>query len=494
MSRTTRTLGRRTAGVLIAGMLVAAACGGSDSGTGGDAGRPATDTIVLPDCPVDALESTTAPVDITVWYQLSGKAGSTLEAQVAAYNASQDKVRVTAELQGANYDELFNKYTQGIPTGDLPHILVSEDTTTQALIDSQTVLPAQACFDASGLSTDGFAEAAVNHFTVGGAMWPGTASVSGLLSYYNKNHFRRAGLDAETPPGTLAEVRQYAETIKAAGVTDTPVVLLMDSWFVETQLAGVGQPLVNNDNGYGSEQTTEAAFDAPVTQEVFDWIDQMVADGLLTPVQSTPGTVDHYLAMASQNASITVETTTAATSVVAFLGGDTTVFGEQDRAQAASTDTSGLDIGAGEMFGVEQAGATQIGGNGFFMMGSGTSSDEEIAAAWDFITWWNQLDQQVIWNVDGSYLPFLDAAAEDPRVQEFWSTQLAGKWLSIGYDQLQAMDPNSTGALIGPYDKFRIAMTDAMAAVSLQTTDPASAIAEASAEVTDALTTYNDSL
>ena len=241
-------------------------------------------------------------------------------------------------------------------------------------------------------------------------------------------------------------------------------------------------------------QTTEAAFDAPVTQEVFDWIDQMVADGLLTPVQSTPGTVDHYLAMASQNASITVETTTAATSVVAFLGGDTTVLGEQDRAEAASTDTSGLDIGAGEMFGVEQAGATQIGGNGFFMMDDATSSDEEIAAAWDFITWWNQLDQQVIWNVDGSYLPFLDAAAEDPRVQEFWSTQLAGKWLSIGYDQLQAMDPNSTGALIGPYDKFRIAMTDAMAAVSLQTTDPASAIAEASTEVTDALATYNDSL
>ena len=100
------------------------------------AARP-TDTIVLPDCPVDALDSATTPVDITVWYQLSGKAGSTLEAQVAAYNASQDKVRVTAELQGANYDELFNKYTQGIPTGDLPHILISEDTTTQALIDSR---------------------------------------------------------------------------------------------------------------------------------------------------------------------------------------------------------------------------------------------------------------------------------------------------------------------------------------------------------------------
>lgn len=489
MSRTIKLTG-----ALLALVLVAAACGGGGGDSGTDAaGRPATDTIALPDCPVNALDSATAPVDVTLWYQLSGKAGSTLVAQVAAYNASQNKVRVTAELQGANYDELFTKYTQGIPTGDLPEILVSEDTTTQALIDSQTVLPAQACFDASGQSTDGFAEAAVNHFTVGGAMWPGTASVSGLLTYYNKNHFRRAGLDPETSPGTLAQVREYAEKIKAAGVTDSPVVMLMDSWLVETLLAGANQPLVNNENGYGPGQTTEAAFDVPVTRDIFTWIQQMVADGLLTPVQSTPGTVDHYLAMASQKASITIETSTAATSVVAFLGGDTSVFGESSRAQAASTDTSGLDIGAGEMIGVDKAGATQIGGNGFFIMDKDTSSEAQIAGAWDFITWWNQVDQQATWNIEGSYLPFLNAAAQTPQVQEFWSTQLAGKWLSIAYTQLQNMNPNSTGALIGPYDKFRIAMTDAMAAVSLQTTEPATAVSEASTEVTNALTAYNDS-
>jgi sn-glycerol 3-phosphate transport system substrate-binding protein len=481
-------------GALLALVLVAGACGGgSDSGTDGAAGRPATDTIALPDCPVNALDGATTPVDITLWYQLSGKAGQTLLDQVAAYNASQSKVRVTAELQGANYDELFTKYTQGIPTGDLPEILVSEDTTTQALIDSETVLPAQSCFDAAGLSTDGFAEAAVNHFTVGGAMWPGTASVSGLLTYYNKNHFRRAGLDPETSPGTLAQVREYAEKIKAAGVTDSPVVMLMDSWLVETLLAGADQPLVNNENGYGPGQTTEAAFDVDVTNEIFTWIQQMVADGLLTPVQSTPGTVDHYLAMASQKASITVETSTAATSVVAFLGGDTSVVGADNRAQAAAADTSGLDIGAGEMIGVDEPGATQIGGNGFFMMNDKTSSNEQIAAAWDFITWWNQIDQQATWNIDGSYLPFLNAAAESPQVQEFWSTELAGKWLSIAYTQLQNMNPNSTGALIGPYDKFRIAMTDAMAAVSLQTAEPSAAVSQAATEVTDALTAYNDS-
>lgn len=480
----------RTAGALLAVVVLAAGCG-SSSDDESSAGRPATEDVELPECPVDALDAAGGPVDVTVWYQLSGEAGDTFEAQVAAYNASQDAVRVTAELQGASYGELLRAYEQGIPSRNLPDMLVAEDTATRFLIDSDTTFPAQACFDAEGMSTDGFAQAAVNHYTVGGAMWPGSASLSNLLTYYNKNHFRRAALDPETPPTTLAEVREMAETIKAAGVVEAPVVLIMDAWFVETQLTGARQTMVNNENGYGPDETTEATFDTEITQEIFDWIDAMIDDGLLTPVPYTDGNFDHYLAMANQNASITIETSTAATSVVSFLGGDTSVAAELGRG-AQGADTSGLDIGAGEVFGVSEPGQAQIGGNGFWMMS--TSTDEQIAASWDFMKWWNELDQQVTWNLEGSYLPFLDAAAEDPRVQAFWNDDLAGKWLSIAYDQLQGGDPDFTGALIGPYDKFRIAMRDALAAVSFQDADPAAAITQAADETTQALQDYNASL
>ncbi|MCD9623618.1 extracellular solute-binding protein [Rhabdothermincola salaria] len=485
MPRSTRIVGG-----LLAAALLAAGCGSSDSGDN-SAGRPATEDVELPECPVGALDSAAGPVDVTVWYQLSGKAGDTFEAQVAAYNASQDQVRVTAELQGVSYDELLRKYEQGIPSRNLPDMLVAEDTATRFLIDSDTVFPAQSCFDADGLSTDGFAEAAVNHYTVGGAMWPGSASLSNLLTYYNKNHFRRADLDPETVPATLAEVREVAETIKAAGITETPVVLKMDAWFVETQLTGDQQTMVDNDNGYGPDETTEATFDTEVTQEIFDWIKSMIDDGLMTPVQATDGNFDHYLAMANQNASITIETSTAATSVVAFLGGDTSVAAELGRG-AADADAEALDIGAGQVFGLTEPGQAQIGGNGFWMMS--TSTDEQISASWDFMKWWNEVDQQVTWNIEGSYLPFLDAAAEDPRVQAFWSDELAGKWLSIAYEQLQDGDPDFTGALIGPYDKFRIAMRDAMAAVAFQGADPATAITQAAEQTTQALQDYNASL
>ncbi len=464
----------------IALTLVAGAC----SSSGG--GNAATEVS----CPVDALDSTTGVTDVTLWYQLNGKAADTLEAMVADYNASQSKVRVKAELQGASYDELLRKYEQGIPTNDLPTIVVAEDTATQFLIDSGTVMPAQSCFDASDLSTDGFAPAAVSRYTVDGSLWPGTASISDVLTYYNKNHLRRAGLDPDKAPQTLADVRTMAEQIKAAGVTDKPVVLLMDSWFVETQLTGSGQPVVNNDNGYGSDQTTEAVFDTDQTSAIFDWIKGMVDDGLLTPVQATDGTQDHYLAMATQNASMTVETSTAATTIQDFLGGDSSV--SAGGVTSDQVDTSGLDIGAAPVFGVDAAGRVQLGGNGFWMTSS--SSDPQKAAAWDFLTWWNQPDQQIRWHTEGSYLPFLTSVVDSPAVQTFWDTTLAGSFLKIAYEEMiDGVDPNFPGPLIGPYDKFRVSMRDAMFGVATQGTDPSTAIATAKDETNAAIQQYNDS-
>lgn len=463
--------------------ILAAACSGSSSKEGGSDG-----TTPLPPCPINALDDATGTTNITVWYQLSGNADEALQKMVGEYNASQTKVHVTADEQGASYDELLSKYTQGIPSGALPDIVVAEDTATQFLVDSGTVMPAQSCFDAAGISTDQFNQASVNHYTTDGALWPGTVSTSDLLTYYNKNHFTRAGLDADTPPQTLADVRSMAEKIRAAGVTDTPVTLLMDSWLVETQLTGSKQPLVNNDNGYGPDQTTEALFDTDETSQIFDWIQGMVADGLLLPVAVTPGATGHYLNMATQKSSITMETSTAATTIEAFLGGNTSVAGSGG---ASGVDLNSLDIGAGPVFGVDAAGKAQVGGNGFFMTTPG--DDVHKAAAWDFINWWNQEPQQVQWHIEGSYLPFLTAAASSPQVQAFWSDSLAGQFLKIAYDELtQNVDPDFTGALIGPYDKFRIAMRNALSSVAFQGGDPATAISTAKDETNTALQQYND--
>jgi sn-glycerol 3-phosphate transport system substrate-binding protein len=488
--RTTRRLG---APLLLAAALLAAGCGSGTSGTD-DAGVPdgtdsdgqtvATD---LPPCPVGALADAGGPVDIRVWFQLGGKTRETLEAQVAKYNASQDKVVVHAENQGASYEELLRKYESGIPSKDLPDLLVAEDTATQFLADSGTVLPAQSCLDAEGMDTDGYVQTAVDHYSVDGALYPASANLSNILTYYNKNHFRRAGLDPEEPPTTLAEVRADAEKIKAAGIVDQPVIIKLDSWFIETQLTGEKVPVVDNDNGFGSGETTQGVFDNEQTNELFTWLRDMNADGLLQPVPATEGQVSHYLAMAAQKGSITVETSTSATSIKAFLGGDTDVAG----VDAGPVDVTALDFGAGEVFGVDGPGKAQIGGGVWFL--TNTNPDVNQSAAWDFMKWWNEVDQQVTWNLDGSYLPFVTATVDDPRVKAYWTDDLAGRWLAIAYDQMvEGVNPDFTGPRIGPYDKFREAMRQGMDSLMFEGADPAAAVTTANDKTTAAIEDYND--
>src|SRR5262249_49102486 len=160
----------------------------------------------------------------------------------------------------------------GIPTKELPDIMIGEETTLRYLVDSGTLFPAQGCFDAEHISTDQFAKPAVSHYTVDGKLWPGSASMSDLLTYYNKNHFRKANHPADQPPKPLDDVRRMAEAIKAAGVTDKPVVLKLDSWFIETQLTGEREPMVDNDNGAGPGKTTKALFDNDTTTSLYAWI------------------------------------------------------------------------------------------------------------------------------------------------------------------------------------------------------------------------------
>lgn len=484
---------RRLGAAVFAAALLAAGCGSSgtdDAGGSGPGGTTPDGSVVtadLPPCPVDAIDSASGPVELRVWFQLGGKTRETLEAQVAKYNASQDEVVVTAENQGASYEELLRKYESGIPTNDLPDLLVAEDTATQFLVDSGTVLPAQSCLNEEGMTTDGYVQTAVDHYSVDGALYPASANLSNILTYYNKNHFRKAGLDAEKPPETLAEVREYAERIKAAGVVEQPVIIKLDSWFIETQLTGQKEPVVNNDNGFGSGETTEGAFDDPATVELFTWLKDMNDAGLLQPVPATEGQVSHYLAMAAQKGSITIETSTSATSIKAFLGGDTDVAG----VDAGPVDVEALDFGAGQIFGVDAPGKAQIGGGVWFM----TNANDEVnqSAAWSFMKWWNEVDQQVTWNIEGSYLPFVTATVDDPRVQAYWTDDLAGRWLAIAYDQMvDGVNPDFTGPRIGPYDKFRVAMRQGMDSLMFEGAEPAAAVTKANDQTTAAIEEYND--
>lgn len=474
-----------TLALLAVTVLLAAACGGG-SDSGDQAGG--TDDGELAPCPVDALDQTTGPVEVVLWHAFVAKTQETLQALADEYNASQGKVRVRVESQGASYQELWNKYQQSASSGGLPGVVILEDINLQAVADSGTVIPAQSCIDASGYDTSDLVETAVDYYSVDGALYPGTANVSDPLVYYNKNHYRRAGLDAEAPPKTLDELREHAQKIKDAGVVDRPVILHLNPWFFENWLTGDHQPLVDNDNGRGDGETTAAAFDNDATRELYAWVKQMSDDGLLTALPFRGGQVDHYLAMSEQRASITIESSTAATSIAAFLAGDTSVVDEVD---PNDVDLSALDIGAGMLPGLREAGRVQVGGSAWYI--TSTTPPEVQAAAWDFLQWWNRPEVQVRWHLQGSYMPFSKAAARDPQVTASWQGAIPGPWLGLAYQQLaDGVDPQWPGPLIGPYDLVRRSFVTTLDQMVLEGRTPDEAVASAAEQSTEAIQRYNE--
>ena len=464
--------------VVLAGALVAAACGGSDA-------EPET---AAGECPVDALDDAEGTVDITVWHTYVGLTNDTVNKLADEYNESQDKVRVQVENQGTAPEELVRKYRQAIPSGDLPTLASFDDTSTQFLADSGTIVPAGVCAEADGYTDyDDFLPIVTDYYSIDGVLQPGSFNLGTALLYYNRDHFEAAGLDPDDPPATLAEVRDAARAIKDAGVVDQPLALNLTPFILEFWTTGAGAPVVDNENGRGEGATNAGALDNDATTETLELLAEMNEEGLVNPIPGVEGQFDHYFAMGLEQSSMTVETSTAVTTINAVLEGNV------DPAELGlETELPAIDVNldAAEFPGLNGAGEGQVGGNVWYM--SNTGSAEQQAAGWDFIKYVNQPENQVLWALEGSYLPPREAAATDPVLQEDWATTRSGQWLATAYDMLTRLDPAWPGPLIGPYTETRTAIRDALDEVMLSGSPVSEALTDADASITEALETYND--
>jgi sn-glycerol 3-phosphate transport system substrate-binding protein len=466
---------------LVALLLVgSSACIRSESGLVKSAGKRVTEKT-LPPCPLGALKKAKGTVKVELWEAFVGKAKEYVNQLADQFNKSQSKVHVDVRSQGDNYDELLHKFQAGLASRQLPAIALIEDQNLRVMVDTGAVLPAESCQRADK-SDFPVLPAVRNYYTLDDVFWPGYVNVSEPVLYFNVNHFRRAGLDPKNPPKTLDEVEQVAKTLKQKGITNKPLALKLDEWFVESWINGAGATVVNKNNGRDGI-ADKATFDNPVTHKVYDWIKRMLDEGLAQAIPDTPGNIDQYLALAQQNSTMTIETSTAATTIKAFLSGDSSGVDV-----GSSGDLSGLVPSAGPFPGVTEPGKVRISGSAFYM--TNTVPPEVQAGAWEFMKYMQSLDGQVGWHLVGSYLPTTQVASSDPRVTEFWETDLAGKMLKTAYQQLLQVDPAAPGPSIGPYPQYVVAIQKSLESLAFEGTSPDQAISKAQEAIQAALTQY----
>lgn len=481
--------------------LVVAACGAppsSESSGGGRGSEVRTDEDSdLPECPLealDAVEDEGGTVEIDIWYGgIGGSPEAVMKSMVSEFNKSQSVVKAVGNSQGTSYDEVLRKYGDLASTPkSLPDIIYLEDRALGEIVDRGQVLPAEACMEAAEYDPTQLEAVARSSFSVDGVLYPGYMNVSTPVLYYNKVHFTEAGLDPEDPPGTIDELIEAARILKEKGVSKQPLAFKSEVWFFSNWLSGAGGEDVNNDNGRKAAPT-EATFNTDESLEILTKFQEMAEEGLAAVYPVTEGSINHYLALAQENSSMVIETSTATSTIRDFLGGDLDAEAAGESFADADIDFAKTRIvpGAGALPGLRGPGKVYAGGGAFYILN--TSSPEKQAASWRFLEFMLQPEQAFEWHTNGGYLPVVKAVLDEPEVEEFWSTDVAGVMLKKAVDQLRSADPDQPGPLMGPFAGYKDIMNGMIyQVVGDARKDPQAALDDAEKKVDDLLGDYND--
>jgi sn-glycerol 3-phosphate transport system substrate-binding protein len=443
-------------------MVLASACGGGEEAPQGtpQATRPA------------------GPVTITFWHSMTAANEDTLKAIVQSFNASQSDVTVNLVFQGT-YDDSLNKFLASLGrASELPALIQIEDASTQLMVDSQEVVPVQDLVDRDKYDLSNFEPRVLDYYRVNDRLYSMPFNLSSPVLYYNKNDFREVGLDPEKPPSTLEEVKAYSEKLLqkdgSGNITRSGIAIDVYPWIFEEWLAKAGALYVNNGNGRDA-RATEAIFNGAEGKTIFEWWADMVKSGLAFNVGRNPSGADGLLAVASGRASMHIATSAALRSVFDVI--------EAGGAQ-------GIDLGVGPMPGPQSPdGGISVAGASLWILKARPEAEQE--AAWKFIQYLVEPEQQATWYAGSGYFPIRGDAFDLPAAQQ---AEARYPYLRVAPQELQAGARNraTQGFLLGPFSKIRSEIVaPAIESMILTNTPPDEAIDKAARDATQAIQEYN---
>ena len=443
--------------------------------------EPAATTTVAPladqpPCPVDALDEADGPVSITFWHGVGTDIEPVLAELTDEYNASQDRVVVTLQNQ-TEYELLIDKYIRS-SQASRPHLVQAPEYVLQSFAQSGTFVPAGACFEASGFDAAPFVPRALTAYEFEGIQWAMPFNISNPVLYYNRQMFTAAGLDPDSPPITLEELRATSEQLVQSGAASYGIVLDTDAdsgagWYLEQWFGRAGELYADNGNGRLAP-ATQVLFDSDLGAELLTFLQDMIADGLAFNVGDDATAGLFKLADPAEPGAMVMGTSAALGAVINALGsGLVPGFGPDD-------------VGVGPMPGPSAEPSTQVGGASLWIVDG--KGDAETAAAWDYITFMTSAQSQSTWAARTGYVPVREDALD---IEPLSTTYAEDPRFVVAYDQMLGGDDLAANApVLGPQREVRDAAARAVAAV-FNGADAASSLAEAADQANALIESYN---
>jgi len=216
------------------------------------------------------------PVTINWWHAMGGRLGEKVEEIAANFNKTQSQVIVKPVYKG-NYSETLTAGIAAFRAGNPPHILQVYEVGTATMMAARgAIVPVYQLMERTGEPFDPkiYIPTVTGYYTTpDGRMLSLPFNSSTPVLWYNKEAFRKAGLDPEKPPRTWSEVVEYSRELVKAGYTGFSTAWI--SWIhIENFSAWHNVPIGTKANGFEGLDT-EFKFNSPLhvrhIKNLADW-------------------------------------------------------------------------------------------------------------------------------------------------------------------------------------------------------------------------------
>jgi len=220
-----------------------------------------------------------AAVEIQWWHAMEGALNEKVNDIANKFNASQSDYKVVPVNKG-NYDETMAAGIAAFRAGSPPAILQVFEVGTATMMSAKgAIKPVSAVMKDAGEKFDqsAYIPAVAGYYTSSkGEMLSFPFNSSTTVFYYNKDAFKKAGLDQ--PPKTWPEVMQYSAKLKASGVNCAYTTDWQGWVHLESFSAWHNTLYATKNNGFGGTDA-RLAFNSPLHVKHITNLQDMVKKG-----------------------------------------------------------------------------------------------------------------------------------------------------------------------------------------------------------------------
>ncbi len=195
-----------------------------------------------------------APVEIEIWHTMKGGAAEAFAELVERFNAEQSEVRVVSEYKGGEAETVAAAIAAARGKKEVPHLLQVADVLAGTLWSARgTARPLHEVLALSRSpdfkfflpATVGFMKDGQGHLYG----FPFQASVP--VFFYNKDAYRKAGLDPDKPPLTWRELQAHLLALKGPDTGVTCGYTTSDQAWIHVENLGAwhGESIATRNNG-----------------------------------------------------------------------------------------------------------------------------------------------------------------------------------------------------------------------------------------------------